>query len=158
MVFVDAGKFVIFIIEGKSHDAGILRRSHLLDELERNCNTEYAGDPLCIYGDSAYPKRMHLQTPYKGNNLTNEKKAFTAAMSKVRVSVEWVFGEIAGYFAFIDFIKNKKIGLQQVGTMYITCALLRDAISCLYGSTTSIYFNLDPPTLEEYFQYNNLDE
>ena len=118
MVFVDAGKFVIFIIEGKSHDAGILRRSHLLDELERNCNTEY-GDPLCIYGDSAYPERMHLQTPYKGNNLNNDQKAFNTAMSKVRVSVEWVFGEIAGYFAFIDFKKNKKIGLQQVGTMYI---------------------------------------
>ena len=157
MVFVGAGKFVIFIIERKSHDAGILRRSHLLDELERNCNTEY-GDPLCIYGDSAYPERMHLQTPYKGNNLTNDQKAFNTAMSKVRVSVEWVFGEIAGYFAFIDFKKNKKIGLQQVGTMYITCALLRNAISCLYGSTTSIHFNLDPPTLEEYFQYNNLDE
>ena len=101
MVFVDAGKFVIFIIEGKSHDAGILRRSHLLDELERNCNTEY-GDPLCIYVDSAYLERMHLQTPYKGNNLTNDQKAFNTAMSKVRVSVEWVFGEIAGYFAFIN--------------------------------------------------------
>ena len=157
MVFVDAGKFVIFIIEGKSHDAGILQRSHLLDELERNCNTEY-GDPLCIYGDSPYPERMHLQTPYKGNDLTNDQKAFNIAMSKVRVSVEWVFGEIAGYFAFIDFKKNQEIRLQQVGTMYITCALLRNAISCLYGSTTSIYFNLDPPTLEEYFQYNNLDE
>ena len=33
MVFVDAGKFVIFIIEGKSHDAGILRRSYLLDAI-----------------------------------------------------------------------------------------------------------------------------
>ena len=42
--------------------------------------------------------------------------------------MKWVFGEIAGYFAFIDFKKNQKIGLQQVGTMYITCALLRNAI------------------------------
>ena len=98
---------MILIIEGKSHDAGILRRSHLLDELERNCNTEN-GDPLCIYGDSAYPERMHLQTPYKGNNLTNDQKTFNTAMSKVRVSVEWVFGEIAGYFAFIDFKKKSK--------------------------------------------------
>ena len=51
---------------------------------------------------------MHLQTPYKGNNLTNDQKAFNTAMSKVRVSVEWVFGEIAGYFAFIDFKKKIK--------------------------------------------------
>ena len=111
MVFVDAGKFVIFIIEGKSHNAGILQRSHLLDELERNCNTEY-GDPLCIYGDSAYPERMHVQTPYKGNTLTN---------------VEWVFGEIAGYFAeiaeiagyFIDFKKKKWIAASWNNVHYL---------------------------------------
>ena len=60
---------------------------HILDELERNCNTE-DGNPLCIYGDSAYPGRMHLQTPYKGNNLTNDQKAFNTAMSKARVYVE----------------------------------------------------------------------
>ena len=70
--------------------------------------------------------------------------------------VEWIFGEIAGYFAFVDFKKNQKIGLQQVGTMYTTCALLCNAITCLYGSTTSTYFNLDPPSLEQYFQFDDI--
>ena len=46
----------------------------------------------------------------------DQEKAFNKAMSKVRVSVEWIFGEIAEYFAFIDFKKNQKIGLQQVET------------------------------------------
>lgn len=142
----------VIIMEGKSHDAGILRRSNLLNNMETYCNNE-EGEPLCIYGDSAYPQRMHMQTHYKHINLTDDQQAFNKAMSKVRISVEWIFSEIAGYSAFIDFKKNQKIGLQQVGTMYITCALLQNAISCLYGSNTSIYFNLEPPSLEEYFQF-----
>jgi hypothetical protein len=45
-----------------------------------------------------------------------------------------------------------KIGLSSVGKMCVVSALLRNAIICLYGSQTSEYFELDPPTLEEYIQ------
>ena len=74
------------------------------------------------------------------------------SLQSIRVSVEWVFGEIVEYFAFVDFKKNQKIGLQEVGTMYITCALLQNAMTCLYGSSTSTFMGLHPPSLEEYFQ------
>lgn len=30
-------------------------------------------------------------------------------MSKVRVFVEWVFGDIINYFKFLDFKKNLKV-------------------------------------------------
>jgi hypothetical protein len=68
--------------------------------------------------------------------------------------VEWVFGDITNYFKFLDFKKNLKIGLSAVGKMYSVCALLRNALTCLYGSTTSSYFQVEPPTLQEYFQAN----
>ena len=29
--------------------------------------------------------------------------------------------------------------------------ILRNALTCLYGNQTSEYFQLEPPTLEEYF-------
>ena len=61
-------------------------------------------------------------------------------MSEVRVSVEWLFGDILNYFKFLDFKKNLKIGLNAVGKMYIVCALLNNARSCLYGLQTSNYF------------------
>ena len=73
-------------------------------------------------------------------------------MSSVQNAVEWVFGDILNYFKFIDFKKNLKIGLSAVGKMYSVCALLRNALTCLYGSTTSSYFKDNPPTLQEYFQ------
>jgi hypothetical protein len=73
-------------------------------------------------------------------------------MSQVRIAVEWLFGDIANAFKFTDYKKNLKIGLSSVGKMYVVCALLRNAITCLYGNQTSDYFEHDPPTLEEYFQ------
>ena len=68
------------------------------------------------------------------------------------MSVEWLFGDIINSFKFLDYKKNLKIGLSSVGKMYIVCALLRNAITCLYGNQTSEFSNLEPPTLEEYFQ------
>ena len=144
----------LLILEGKRHDAGMLRESGLLQQLQEHCNAEN-GRPLCIYGDPAYPLRPHLQGPYQHNNLTEDEQAFNSAMSSVRVSVEWVFGEIVEYFAFVDFKKNQKIGLSDIGTMYRVCALLRNALTCLYGSTTSTFMDLEPPSLEEYFQFIN---
>ena len=54
-------------------------------------------------------------------------------------------------FNFLDFKKNLKIGLSSVGKMYIVSALLRNAVTCLYGNTTSIFFGVDPPNIYDYF-------
>ena len=103
---------------------------------------------MCLYGDPAYPLRVNLQAPFRGNNLTNIQNAFNTAMSNVRVTVEWLFKEILTYFAFLDFKNNLKVKL---GKMYVTCALLTNARTCLYRSQTSNFFYLEPPLLEDYF-------
>ena len=72
-------------------------------------------------------------------------------MSEVRSSVEWLFGDVINYFKFLDFKKNLKIGLGSVGKMYVVCALLRNAFTCLYGNQISEFFELDPPSLQDYF-------
>ena len=76
---------------------------------------------------------------------------FNKAMRSVRFSVEWLFGDIVEYFKFVDLKKPLKIALSSVGKMYIVSALLRNALTCLHGNTTNNFFELDPPTLEEYF-------
>ena len=73
-------------------------------------------------------------------------------MSQVRVSVEWICGDKIKYFKFLEFMKNLKIHLSAVGKMYITCSLIHNARAILYGSTTSKFFNVNPPTIEEHFQ------
>ena len=61
--------------------------------------------------------------------------------------MEWVFGDIVNSFKFTDLKKNLKIGLNAVGKLYVACALLRNAMTCLYGNSTSAYFGLQPPNL-----------
>ena len=138
-------------VEGRRHDSAILAMSGLLPQLEQ-FSVSPTGDILCIYGDPAYPHRLQLQRPYeRRGHLTDEQQAFNQSMSKARVSVEWIFGDIVNYFKFTDFKKNLKIGLSSVGKIYSVCALLRNAMTCLHGSTTSTYFGLQPPALHEYF-------
>ena len=73
-------------------------------------------------------------------------------MSEIRVSVEWIFGDIINYFKFLDFKKkNLKISLSAVGKMHVTCALLHNARVGCYGSTTSEYFDVSPPEINDYF-------
>ena len=138
-------------IEGKRHDSAMLMFSGLMQQLQQYSH-DVNGNILCLYGDAGYPLRQYLQAPFGGANLTRQEEEFNTAMSKVRVSVEWVFGDVVNYFKFNDFKKNLKIGLSQIGKFYRVSAILTNAYTCLYGNNIETFFNISPPLLEEYFQ------
>ena len=80
---------------------------------------------MCVYGDSAYPLRVHLQGPFKYGVLTDQIKAYNASVRAVRSSVEWLFGDKINYFKRLDLKKKKKklkLGLSSV-------ALLQNALT-----------------------------
>ena len=62
---------------------------------------------------------------------------FNQAMSRVRESVKWLFNDIVNYLQFMDFKKTLKISLSSVGKMYVVCAILRNALTCLYPNQTT---------------------
>ena len=140
-------------IEGRRHDCYLLRMSGLLNQLEQR-SFDTAGRVMCIYGDPAYPLRPHLQSPFKGN-LTPQQHDYNKSMSSVRISVEWLFGDIVNFFKFVDFKKSQKVFLSACGKMYAVCGLLTNAHTCLYSNNSSKLFGLEPPTLEDYFQAGN---
>ena len=145
------GTFLFCLSEGRKHDAGMLRESGLLPMLQHNAISP-TGQPLCVYGDPAYPLRVHLQAPFRqGVGFTPQMAAYNKSMSEVRVSVEWLFGDIGNYFKFLDFKKNLKIELSSVGKLYVVSGLLRNALTCLYGNQTSQFFGLEPPHIQDYF-------
>ncbi|PFX12658.1 hypothetical protein AWC38_SpisGene23347 [Stylophora pistillata] len=126
--------------------------SSLPNGLNGNLYGPVAGQPMCIYGDLAYPLHVHLQTPSRHVPLAPLTQDYNEAMSALRISVEWLFGDVINWFKFLDYKQNLKIRLSSVGKMYVVCALLHNAITCLYGNTTSDYFGMEPPILEQYFQ------
>ena len=71
-------------------------------------------------------------------------------MSSVRQCVEWEFEKVVRLWAFFDFGKNLKLFLSPVGKLYIVGVLLTNCHTCLRESETSEYFQLNPPSLEEY--------
>jgi hypothetical protein len=134
-------------IEGRRHDMFMLGISGLSDKLRQL--TKPNGERYVIDGDLAMWLSLNILAPFCGAQLTK---------SKVRINVEWGFGKIGQNFAFLDFKKNLKVLLQPIGNYYTVASLLINCHTCLYGSLTSTYFNLNPPpstpSLEKYM-FNN---
>ena len=80
-------------VEGKRHDSGMLAMSGLLDALQRYSVSPY-GNTLCIYGDPAYALRPCFQAPFRGAVLTPDQQVWNKSIKEVRVSIEWIFGDI----------------------------------------------------------------
>ena len=119
-------------IEGRRHDAFMLRVSGLTEQLQRF--QAPTGEAYVLYGDPAYGLSRNIISLFRG----------------ARVSVEWGFGKICQNFAYLDFKKNLKVLLQPVGKYYMVASILINCHTCLYGSQTSTYFNVHPPSLESY--------
>ena len=75
------------MLEDKRHDAAMLVESGLLDSLQQNAYST-TNQPLCLYGDPAYPIRVHLQAPYRHAVTTPQMQQVTSLMSAVRTSVD----------------------------------------------------------------------
>ena len=136
-------------VEARRHDAGILRDSELLDDLRAHFD-RVDGDNYTLYGDPAYPVSRYLLGPFKGAYLVGGKKEWNKRMSSVRQAVEWGFGSVLVLFAFLDFKKNQKIFSQSVAKYYAVGVILAYCFNTLYRNQTSLYFNLSPPSLEQY--------
>ena len=133
-------------VEGKRHDVFILGISGLLDQLW--CFNLPSGAPYVIYGDPAYELCRNILSPFRGARLTAGEQEFNSSTSRVRISVEWGFSKILQYFAFLDFKRNQKVLLQPIGKYFLVASVLGNCHTCLYGSLTSTYFGVEPPSLE----------
>ncbi|CAB3990061.1 Hypothetical predicted protein [Paramuricea clavata] len=85
-------------VEGKRHDAAMLAKSRLLNDLEEHAFSP-TGELMCFYDDPSYPLRIYLQALFR-DPPTAEMMAFNRSMRSVRVAVEWLFGDVFNYFKF----------------------------------------------------------
>lgn len=81
---------------GCVHDARVLRNSGLYHKAEAG---ELIIPNFYILGDSAYPLRNWLVTPFKNvGQLTRQQIKFNQRLSSVRQNVERAFGHLKGRF------------------------------------------------------------
>ena len=80
-------------VKRRRHDSSMLVMSSMMPVLE-NFSIGPNGERSCIYDDPAYPLRWYLQSPFRGAQITPDQNEFNKSMSKVRISVEWLFGNV----------------------------------------------------------------
>ena len=80
---------------GSAHDSRVLQESFLQDVLDRNVLGKYY-----LLGDSGYTCQYNLLTPYPNypRKLDEQQKYFNKCLSRTRVKVECVIGQIKNKF------------------------------------------------------------
>lgn len=140
-------------VSGRRHDAFILDVSEVFTELPTFATYPQHPAPydkFYIYGDPAYPQRSYVRCPFKGVVTPDEHKC-NSRMSSVRVTVEWGFKEVSSRFAALDFVRQEKIRQGPVALKYLVAVFLTNCLTCLdRDNQISQYFNVQPPTLDEY--------
>lgn len=136
----------------RANDLRLLRNSALIERLaeaQRGSDMQYM-----IYGDGIFPFRTHLRSRHKANRvgavITERQALENSVMAKVRISIEWHYGNLCTLFPFLDYKRNLKIRLQPLASLYFVATFLRNCHVCLYENNTSRYFNLPPPSLESF--------
>jgi hypothetical protein len=144
---------------GTVHDAKMLKDSGLLDDLKAIGDVRAAsGVQLALYGDSAYPLSKYLLRPFKGANLTADRRRVNYHFSTGRICVEWGLGLMTSLWQALSFDRYQKIAETSVARTYIVATFLTNLYVCMYGrdvSSTCQRFDLDPVSIEEYMDEVN---
>jgi hypothetical protein len=136
--------------DGRRGDGYIFRHSNLENFW---MNHPIAGNYRKL-ADSAYPTTNWTLSLFKrlpGLELPPDRQAFNATYSPMRTCVEWGYEKVVRQWAFIDFKKQMKLELVCMEAMWHAAFWLTNVVTCVRGGNQiSEYFQLSPPTLEEY--------
>ncbi len=136
-------------VVGSRHDSILLGRSGLVDHFRgRLVNNQQ----VVTYADKAYALSDVVITPFRGVRQDQVEAFFNGAMNACRSCVEWGFGGTGNNFAFNQYPKNLKVLLQPVGLYYRISTLFSNLKNILHRNQTSRYFELEPPSLDEYLR------
>ena len=139
----------------RRNDLALLRMSRLnvrLRDLQEGQDIQ-----LKAYGDSIYPRLSHLSTSWRtrGEVLAPWQRFENKAFTKVRISIEWNYMVTANLYGYLRREHKLKILSEgRVHKVYTVATILRNCHVALYGSETSLYFNIVLPDdfLEQYMR------
>lgn len=134
---------------GKRHDSRMVTMSKIEYYLLHH-SFDPDGWRVVVYGDEGYPRNIPILAPFHGM-VTVEQNAANEAMHHPRLCVEWVFGILSNYWRFCHEAQNLRIGMSPIGKFYPVQAILVNLQICLgRSSSTTAFYGLQPPTVEQY--------
>jgi nuclease HARBI1 len=105
-----------------------------------------------LFGDPAYGVSAHIQSPF-GGERTVEQKHWNLLMSRARIVIENRFAIVSNHWPYLNAGWKMQLGSSPVGRYYRTAVLLTNGMSCLCPNQVSLYFDCEPPELDEYFHH-----
>ena len=108
-------------VEDRRHEMTMYNESGMDNILSKNLVID--GVQYSIYGDKAFTLRLWMQVAYTGE-LRVEKEDYNAAMSALRIVVEWGYKELKQVFAFLDYKRKLKLREGPCGLVYQAGVLL----------------------------------
>jgi hypothetical protein len=103
-----------------------------------------------LYGDQIFNSCQLVTAAYSLRNgpVLNWMHTLNLIMSPIRVSIEWSFVKIiarAKHAEFRQFIQQSP-----VNRIYNLTVLLANCHTCLYGNQSTMWFEIEAPTLVDY--------
>ncbi|XP_008183345.1 putative nuclease HARBI1 [Acyrthosiphon pisum] len=118
---------------GRIHDARILVNSELYKQVTENGPSSLFYNKYHLLGDTAYPNREWLITPFKNyGNITRRKTKFNYLHAKTRVAIECAFGLLKGRWRRLLYLNKTKI--ENAPKVILTCCFLHNF--CLVNNDT----------------------
>jgi nuclease HARBI1 len=137
-------------VEGARHDAFVLHLSCLSTVLQQAPFYQYL-----IYGDGGYFNTSFMTCPHQAPTASQDI-LFNTRMSKVRISVEWLFGRVTNLFRSLSFFHNQRLLQTPLAQQYKVAILFTNIRTCIDGGNiVSDYFRLRAPSLEDYLITNS---
>lgn len=136
-------------VEGKMHDATLLRTSmwmQFLEQMQANGNGHHI-----LFGDCAFPCTRNIQCMFKGAMETSSAR-FNELMAKIRISVENCFAEQSIIWHFLTHENKNAVGRSPVQEYYTIATFLMNCRGTLYGNQmmSQVGVALNLPSLESY--------
>ena len=139
---------------GRNHDSRVLQDSSLWQKFEVQKQLPFPG--AVLLGDSGYPLREWLITPFLGDPEDPASQRFNSAHSKTRCIVEQTFGILkTRFYCLKTGLRIKDMTL--AAKIIIACGVLHN-ICLLHGEVTSIDdMQLDGPNQHTEALLTNFD-
>jgi hypothetical protein len=92
-----------------------------------------------ILGDSAYTNGAHIRVVGDGRGW-----------SSLREAIEWGYKDLKTLWKYIDYRHSLKLRKQPIAKIIFVSMLLKNAYICMNGCQAALYFNINPPSFEEW--------
>jgi len=141
--------------EGRRHDMTLYFESGLDAVLPHAL--VISGVQYYSYGDAAYMLRPWVQASFSGV-MPDDQSACNTTMAVPRTAVGSGFKDVKQTCAALDHPHKLKLHEGPVGFLYSTAAFVWNLRCCTYGSSTSSFFDFNPPSVEQYLVLAPIEE